>query len=157
MDRAGVPATRRRLLRATLLAGTLLAVGSGCTIARLQQEESGDEQRVREKEAALQAEQQRAAELTKQKDQLAADLSTRELSLAELNEKLEPLRLANSRQSAENELARRERARLIAELQEMSAQLAQLRKSPQDPSSEQRQRIDFLKRQIKDQLDLLLH
>ena len=157
MDRAGVPATRRRLLRTTLLAGTLLAVGSGCTIARLQQEESGDEQRVREKEAALQAEQQRAAELTKQKDQLAADLSTRELSLAELNEKLEPLRLANSRQSAENELARRERARLIAELQEMSAQLAQLRKSPQDPSSEQRQRIDFLKRQIKDQLDLLLH
>lgn len=157
MDRAGVPATRRRLLRTTLLAGTLLAVGGGCTIARLQQEESGDEQRVREKEAALQAEQQRAAELTKQKDQLAADLSTRELSLAELNEKLEPLRLANSRQSAENELARRERARLIAELQEMSAQLAQLRKSPQDPSSEQRQRIDFLKRQIKDQLDLLLH
>jgi len=157
VDRAGVPATRRRLLRTTLLAGTLLAVGGGCTIARLQQEESGDEQRVREKEAALQAEQQRAAELTKQKDQLAADLSTRELSLAELNEKLEPLRLANSRQSAENELARRERARLIAELQEMSAQLAQLRKSPQDPSSEQRQRIDFLKRQIKDQLDLLLH
>ena len=42
-------------------------------------------------------------------------------------------------------------------LRQLSAQLAQLRKSPEDPSPGQRQRIEFLRRQIRDQLDLLLH
>jgi len=157
VDRVGNPATGRRSLRASLLACTLLALGSGCTIARLQQEAAGDEQRVREKEAALQAEQRRSNDLTRQKDELAADLSTRELTLAELNEKIEQLRLANARRSEENTQARQERERLVEDLRQLSAQLAQLRKSPEDPSPGQRQRIEFLRRQIRDQLDLLLH
>jgi DNA repair exonuclease SbcCD ATPase subunit len=139
------------------MASLILVAMAGCTIAELHRGEKNDEERVRQKEAELQAEQARTGDLNRQKDQLTADLTQRQLSLTELSDRVDQMRSANARESAANDTARVERKRLIAKLQENSTQLAALRQSTDVPSAEKQKQIEYLKRQIDSQLELLLH
>ena len=59
--------------------------------------------------------------------------------------------------SAANDAARLEQKRQIAKVQETSAQLAALQQSTDGSSAEKQRRIEYLKRQIDSQLELLLH
>lgn len=133
-----------------------LLVG-GCTVAELQRQEREDAARVRQKEAVLQAEQERETTLSRQKDQLAQDLSERQVSLVELNQRIEQLRSANNRASAESDQVRQERQHLVIRLQDYSAQLAEAKRAKQDADPYKQERIEYLKHQIQNQLDLLLH
>jgi hypothetical protein len=147
-----------------VVAAALGAVLNGCTIVQLHHDEKAEAAQVSASEAALQVEQQRADALNRQKDALTDELTKRQLSLDELNQRVDQLRAANAQQSTANEGTRRardadllERKRLIEKIQEGSAQIAALQKSPDNLSAEKLQRIAYLKRQIGQQLDLLLH
>src|SRR5271165_1409052 len=139
-----------------ILASAVVAL-SGCTIAELQREEKADAESVRQKQAAVQAEQARSDALGQQQQQLKADLARRQMTLAELNARVEQLRAANDKDSAANADVRRERDHLIAKIHDSGVQLVALQQDPDNSSAQKQARIDYLKRQIQDQLDLLLH
>jgi chromosome segregation ATPase len=144
-------------LRRRCMTSLLLILVAGCTIAELHREEKSDETRVRQREADLQTEQARSNSLNQQKEQLTADLSQRQLSLTELTDRVDQIRKANALASAANDAARLEQKRQIAKVQETSAQLAALQQSTDGSSAEKQRRIEYLKRQIDSQLELLLH
>jgi chromosome segregation ATPase len=129
----------------------------GCTIAELQRQQRADTQRVQLKEANLHAEQERTDALNGQKEQLTAELSLRQVSLDELNARVDQLQAANARQYAANDAVRLERQRLIGNIQELNTQLTALRHSPDTATEQKQQRVEYLKQQIRAQLDLLLH
>jgi len=145
-------------LRAVAAAAVLAGVGmqGGCTLVQMQREEREDAARVQQKETALQAEQAQADELDRQKQQLTAELAERQLSLTELNQRVDELRTANARDSSDNEMLRIERRKLLGELRDTNAELAALQHSA-DGSAQKRERVEFLKHQLDTQLDLLLH
>jgi hypothetical protein len=135
---------------------------SACTIARLQREEAADLERVHQKELAVQSEQDRSDTLDRDKDQLLADLNERQVSLSELNERIERINAANGRAIVDNQSIRLERQRKLDHLAELNAQLtaasaARADQSNDDTSAQKQARIDYLRSQIKQQLELLLH
>jgi hypothetical protein len=151
-------------LRRRCMTSFLLVLVAACTIAELHREEKSDAERVRQKEADLQTEQARTNDLNRQKEQLTADLTQRQLSLTELTDRVDQIQKANARASTSNEAAHLEhqrlsleRQRLIAKVQETSTQLAAAQQSTDGSSAEKQRRIEYLKRQIDTQLELLLH
>ena len=129
----------------------------GCVFDQLQRSNENDIQRVEQKQATLQAEQDRSARLKYQEELLAAELSERQVSLSELNNRIEKLQIENGRSIADNESKRLEYADLIGRLHQTNEQLASLRRGTDGSIEERRERIDYLKTQIKAQLQLLLH
>src|SRR5271167_1935713 len=87
-----------------------IAVLNACTIAELQREEKADTEKVRQQTAAVQAEQARSDSLAQEQTQLTAELAQRQLSLNELNTRVEQLQAANARDAAANDEVRRQRA-----------------------------------------------
>jgi chromosome segregation ATPase len=135
----------------------LAAFLSGCTIAELQRQERAGTERVRLKEVNLHAEQERTDALSSQKEQLTAELSHRQVSLDELNARVDQLQAANARDYAANDAARLERQRLIGKIRELNVQLVALQQSTDTATEQKQQRIEYLKQQVSAQLDLLLH
>ena len=129
----------------------------GCVFDQLQRSNESDIHRVEQKQAALQAEQDRSARLARQEDLLAAELSERQVSLKELNDRVETLQVQNGRAIAGNDSQRQEYRALIGRLYQTNQQLASLQGGTDASTEERRQRIDYLKSQIKAQLELLLH
>lgn len=138
------------VLSAALLLG-------GCVFDQLQRSNEKDIERVEQKQAALHAEQDRSAVLTRQEELLAAELSERQLSLNEINDRVEKLQAANGVAIANNESKRLQHRDLIGRLHQTNQQLASLQRGADGSIEERRQRIDYLKSQIKAQLQLLLH
>ena len=138
------------------LASAALLLG-GCVFDQLQRSNENDIHRVEQKQATLRAEQDRAALLTRQEDQLVTELSERQVSLKELNDRVEKLQQQNGRAIADNESTRQEYRALIVRLHQTNQQLASLQRGADGMTEERRERIDYLKSQIKAQLELLLH
>ncbi|HLW25481.1 MAG TPA: hypothetical protein VKT22_14095 [Steroidobacteraceae bacterium] len=129
----------------------------GCYFEQVQKSEEGDIQRVEQKQAMLQAEQARAAELKQQEDQLLAELSEHQLSWNELNERVESLNASNGHSIADTRAKRIEYENLMQQLHDTNDQLARLQRSEGNSRAEDRQaRIADLKRQLKSELDRLL-
>jgi chromosome segregation ATPase len=149
--------TSRWSLRSAILTGLAIAGLGGCTIAELQREEKADAESVQQKQAALRAEQTRSETLARQQEQLKADLAQRQLSLDELNARMTQLQAANARDSAANDEVRRQREHLIGKIHDTGTQLVALQQAPDNASAQKQAQINFLKHQIQDQLDLLLH
>lgn len=135
----------------------LVASLSGCTITELQRQERADTERVQLKEANLHTEQERTAAVNSQKEQLAAELSERQVSLDELTARVDQLQAANARDDAANDAARFEHQRLIGKIRDFNTQVAALQQSTDLATEQKQQRIEYLKQQIRTQLDLLLH
>lgn len=129
----------------------------GCVFDQLQRSNENDIQRVEQKQATLQAEQDRSAVLSRQEDLLVAELSERQMSLNELNDRVEKLQAENGRAIANNESQRLQYRDLIGRLHQTNQQLASLQRATDGSIEERHQRIDYLKSQIKAQLQLLLH
>jgi len=129
---------------------------SGCFFDELQRSEENDIQRVEQKQAALRAEQDRAAALKQQEGQLAAELSERQLSLNELNDRVQEILAANGRSIADNDAKRLQYRVLLGQVHETNEQLAALQERPPRSIEERRERIASLKAQLKAQLDLIL-
>ncbi len=141
--------------RLVAMAASLLL--GGCVFDQLQRSNENDIYRVEQKQAALQAEQDRSARLARQEDLLAAELSERQVSLKELNDRVETLQEQNGHAIAGNESQRQEYRALIGRLYQTNQQLASLQRGTDGSNEERRERIDYLKSQIKAQLELLLH
>jgi chromosome segregation ATPase len=134
-----------------------IAALNGCTIVELQREEKADTEKVRQQTAALQAEQARNDSLVQQQAQLKTELAQRQLSLNDLNARVDQLQAANARDATANEELRHQRAVLIGKIHDTGVQLVALQQDPGNASAQKQAQIDFLKRQIQDQLNLLLH
>jgi predicted RNase H-like nuclease (RuvC/YqgF family) len=144
-------------LRRAILTGIAIGGLGGCTIAELQRQEKAEAESVQQKQAAVQAEQARSETLGRQQEQLKADLAKRQLSLDELNTRVAQLQAANARDSAANDEVRRHREQLIGKIHGTGTQLVALQQAPDNGSAQKQAQINFLKQQIQDQLDLLLH
>ena len=130
---------------------------SGCAVVEAQRAQREDENRIHDKEVELQNEQTRSATLSQQKDALTTELSQRNFTFDELNQRLQQLRAANASSSAETDSLRQENQRLTQQLHDLNTQLVAVRVAT-DLSVEQKQaRIAHLRTQINVQLELLLH
>jgi predicted transcriptional regulator len=161
---ATAPSVQRYHRLRWVIASALAVALYGCTIVQLHSDEKAEAAKVNASEIALQAEQQRADALNRRKNELTDDLTKGQLSLDELNQRVDQLRAATAQDMTANASVRRardadvlERKRLIEKIQDGSAQIAALQQSPDDSNAEKLARIAFLKRQIGQQLDLLLH
>jgi chromosome segregation ATPase len=135
----------------------VIAVLNACTIAELQREEKADTEKVRQQTVAVQAEQARSDSLAQEQTQLTAELAQRQLSLNELNTRVAQLQAANARDAVANDEVRRQRSILIGKIHDTGVQLVALQQDTGNSSAQKQAQIDFLKRQIQDQLNLLLH
>jgi chromosome segregation ATPase len=150
-----VPSDHSSRWRLPLMSVALML--GGCVFDQLQRSNENDIQRVEQKQAALQAEQDRSTRLEHQEELLAAELSERQVSLSELNDRVEKLQIENGRAIADNASKRLEYADLIGRLHQTNERLASLQRGTDGSIEERRERIDYLKTQIKAQLELLLH
>jgi hypothetical protein len=130
-----------------VLISTALMIG-GCVFDQLQRSNENDIHRVEQKQATLQAEEDRSARLKRQEDELVVELSERQFSLSELNGRVEKLH---------NGSRHRDYADLIERLHQTNSQLASLQRGTDGSMEQRRERVDYLKTQIKAQLQLLLH
>ena len=130
---------------------------SGCFFDQLQQSQERDIRRVEQKQATLQAEQARSAKLSLQEEQLSSELGERELSLAELNERVQKINADNGRTIEDNDAARQRYQNLLGQLHESNEQLNVARNALGGSVEERRAHIESLKAQLKEQVDLLFH
>lgn len=129
---------------------------SGCFFDQLQQSQENDIRRVEQKQATLQAEQARSAKLSAQEEELNSELGERQLSLAELNERVQRINTENGRTLEDNAAARQRYHDLLAQLHESNEQLYAARLAPEGSVEERRERVEYLKARLKEQVDVLL-
>jgi predicted nuclease with TOPRIM domain len=129
----------------------------GCVFDQLQRSNENDIHRVEQKQATLKTEEDRSSRLKQQEDELLAELGERQFSLSELNDRVEQLQVENGRAIAQNVSRRSDYADLMERLHQSNAQLASLQHATDSSTEQRRERIDYLKAQVKAQLQLLLH
>jgi predicted nucleic acid-binding Zn-ribbon protein len=129
---------------------------TGCFFDQLQRSEENDIQRVEQKQATLQTEQYRSVALKQQEEQLATELSERQLSLNQLNDRVQEINAENGRAIADNDATRLQYNDLLGQLHETNEQLALAQQGTAGSIEERRERIASLKARLKAQLDLLL-
>ncbi len=151
---SGNTALDRCLLKPALVGTTLLML-SGCFFDQVQRSEETDIRRVEQKQVALQAEQHKSTALIQQEDQLAAELSERQLSLSELTDRVQNINSANGGVIAENDAKHLQHQDLIAQLHETNHELAQLQQGTPGSIEERRVQIADLKARLRAQLDQL--
>ena len=129
---------------------------SGCFFNQLQRSEENDIQRVEQKQAILQTEQDRSVTLKRQEEQLVSELSERQLSLDELNDRVQEINAENGRAIADNQAMRLRYNDLLGQLHETNKELALAQQGGSGAIEERRERIASLMTRLKSQLDLLL-
>lgn len=130
---------------------------SGCFFDRLERSDENDISRVEQKQATLADQQDRAANLRRQEDQLTTELSERQLSLDELSRRVEEINAENGHALADNESAHRQYDYYLQQVHEANQQLAEIQRTTTPGAIEQRrERIASLKAQLKTELDALL-
>lgn len=129
---------------------------AGCFFDHVQRSEESDIQRVEQKQAVLQTEQERSARLRRQEEQLAAEMSERQLSLNDLSARVQEINAENEHAVADNEAARAQYLDLLAQLHETNEELALAQQGGSGSIAERRERIAFLQARLKAQLDVLL-
>jgi flagellar biosynthesis/type III secretory pathway chaperone len=128
----------------------------GCFFDHVQRSEESDIQRVEQKQAILQAEQQKSTRLRQQEEQLAAVMSERELSLSDLTTRVQQINAENGRTIADNEAALAQYHALLAQLHDTNQELALAQQSSAGSIEDRRERIAALEARLKAQLDLVL-
>jgi septal ring factor EnvC (AmiA/AmiB activator) len=151
--RSAVPVTRS--LCSALALGSAVLLG-GCFFDQVQRSEENDIERVQQKQALLQSEQQRSTRLQQQKEQLAAELAARKVSLDDLNAQVQEINAENGRTIAENEAARAHYLDLLTRLHETNQELALAQQGGADAVEGRREHIASLKARLKAQIDILL-
>jgi chromosome segregation ATPase len=142
-------------VRSLLVVGLVLAL-CGCTIARLEQESEQRRARIDSKQANLgELEGERVA-LAAERTKLRSDIDTKQLTLTDLHAGLERLRQSNSRLRAETAQQRREQQRVDGTIQKLQAEISRVRSEPSVSDRAKMERVEALKQQIKDELDVLL-
>ena len=134
-----------------------LLLTSGCYFQQVQHAEESDIQRIEQKQAVLQAQQQASTKLEQQEEQLIAELSQREVSLTELNEQVQHINRENGRSIGDNASTREHYLNLLTQLHETNTELTLVQEGDAAAVESRRQQIAALKARLKSQVDLLLH
>lgn len=153
MPRGAVPVVQPLCLA---VAGGLAALLGGCLFDQVQHSEESDIQRVEQKQALLQSEQEKSARLKRQKEQLAAELAERQLSLDQLNAQVQKINAENGRAIAENEAARAQYLDLLTQLHETNQEIALAQQGEAGGVQERRERVASLKARLRAQINVLL-
>jgi chromosome segregation ATPase len=139
---------------------------TGCgqsALLQMRRDNAATETRIATKEDQLKAqEDQRAALLREQKD-LLSELDTNQITLKELDAKLDNLRKENARIKADSEAQQKQKESLESQITKMKGisekyqtEINALQKNDRLSADEKRKRIDELRKQIKAHFELLL-
>jgi len=129
---------------------------TGCTLAKLQQESGQMETRIDQKEQDLRQLENRQTVLLAEPQKLLSELDNKEMTLSELNTGLDRLRKENARLQVDNERQQKEKQRAEADIQKFQAEISRLNSDDRLPDKVKRERIESLKKQIKNYLELML-
>jgi chromosome segregation ATPase len=140
----------------SLLVVCHLAVISACTLTKLQQESGQMESRIAQKEQDLsQLDSQKAALLAERK-RLLSEIDGKQVTLGDLDSGLERLRRENARLKADNDRQRIEKQRVELEIRKFQGEIGRLDRDDRVPDKVKRERIESLKKEIKNYLEIML-
>lgn len=147
----------RMTSRSAAAAAAALCCLAGCTISQLKQDVAQTQARIEDKQRALDASQVQQGELRQEQVRLASELGSRQLSLSELNHRLDQLQAANRRSMAATEEQREQKRRLDEQIRKHKQELAQIQAPNGLSDDDKRRRIEQLRQEIKKQLELQTH
>jgi chromosome segregation ATPase len=140
----------------SLLVVCHLAAVSACTLAKLQQESGEMEGRIAQKEQDLSQLESRRADLLAERQRFLSEIDAKQVTLDDLNSGLERLRRENARLRSDNESQQREKQRVELEIRQFQAEIDRLNRDDRVPDKVKRERIESLKKQIKNYLEIML-
>lgn len=144
------------MLVSTLIAAVLLPPMGACTLAQLNQQVDAGQARVDEKQQALNAEQVRQAELQQEMMSLSTELSQRQLSLDDLNARLERLRQQNANASEATAAQQAHKRRVQTQIKSYQDQIAALRHNPTLSDDQKRAKSAYLQNEIRKALQQMV-
>jgi len=138
-----------------LLAGLLVGLLGGCTVTQMRADNERQQAQVAAKEQELQRAQQRQGELQAERQRLQDDLSTRELTLAELGRRLEELQRLNAATAADTAAQRLQKSQRERELADTSAQVKTLEQAPNLSAAAKAKRLEEVRQRLRKTLEVL--
>jgi hypothetical protein len=130
-------------------------VAAGCTIAEIKADNTRREQQVQVKEQQLQQAQQTHASLQDERLRLAEDLRTRELSIAELRERLLQLQRLNAATAANTQEQLQKKASRDKQLGDAARQIKAVEQDTASTPDAKARHLDAVKQQLRKTLELL--
>jgi chromosome segregation ATPase len=127
-----------------------------CTVMQLKKDAEQDEARVVGKEGELKTEEARQAQLRGEIARLQEDLSTRQVSLDDLQSRLEQLRRANANTPDVTQEQRALKQRREVKLKAHQKELVKIEQSDAT-ITEKKKKLEHLKEEIRKSLNLLMH
>lgn len=127
-----------------------------CTVMQLKKDVEQDEARVAGKEGELKSEEARQAQLREEIARLQEDLSTRQVSLDDLQSRLEQLRRANANTLDATQEQRVRKQRREVKLKTHQKELVKIQQSDAT-ITEKKKKLEHLKEEIRKSLNLLMH
>lgn len=162
MDTLGRPSgkcltqwTMRASTGATVVA-LLLPVIGGCTLAQLNQQVDASQARVNAKQKELDAEQTRQAALHQDMLDLSQELEQRQMSLDDLNARLEQLRQQNAKAAAATSAQQARKRQIQAQIKSYQDQLAAIQRNPGMTDAEKRKLSAHLQDEIRKALQQMV-
>jgi chromosome segregation ATPase len=146
-----VPPSRSSPVILVLFASGLFA----CTIAQLREDVSQREVRVQAKDSELKTEEGKQVALRDAMKRLEEDLSARQMSLDDLQSRLDQLQRASEALDATTAQQRARKQHLSQQLDRYRTELRSLQQSADISVDEKRKKLDQLKLEIRKALELL--
>ena len=138
-------------------ASLILFAGCGeSALMQMRRDNAAAETRIATKEGELRAQEDQRTALLKEQKSLLSELDNKQMTLDELNAKLNALRTENTRIKADTAAQQKQKESLDLQIKKYQADVAALQKDNRLPDDEKRRRIDDLKKQISAQLKLML-
>src|SRR5262249_36836100 len=149
--------TMNKVVGVFTFASLILFAGCGqSALMQMRSDNEAAEARIATKQGELRAQEDQQAALLKEQKSLLSELDNKQLTLDELNAKLNALRTENTRIKADTAAQQKQKESLDLQIKKYQADVAALQKDNRLPDDEKRRRIDDLKKQISAQLKLML-
>jgi chromosome segregation ATPase len=134
----------------------LIAACEQSALLQMRRENVEREGRIASKERELTTHEDQRTALVREQKNLLAELETKQMTVNELNAKLDQLRKENARTQAETEAQQKKKETLELQLKKYQADIAGVQKNERLPAEDKRKRIEELKKQISAHLKLML-
>jgi septal ring factor EnvC (AmiA/AmiB activator) len=143
-----------RLPSSRLLIGTVCLL-AGCTVTKLKSDNERAVQQIDVKQQELIQARQQQAELEAERQRLVNDLRTRELTLAEIDTRLQELERRNNAAAATTEEQRRQKAQRQKVLVDAKAQIKSLERAPDLSAEAKARRLKEVREELRKTLELM--
>lgn len=143
-------------IKSMAMLAVLTSALCACTVMQLKKDVEQDEARVAGKEGELKSEEARQAQLREEIARLQEDLSTRQVSLDDLQSRLEQLRRANANTLDATQEQRVRKQRREVKLKTHQKELVKIQQSDAT-ITEKKKKLEHLKEEIRKSLNLLMH